>query len=128
MQRGTLGFRQFSVRARGVAWKEWDQKSAVSPLIEGVPPLLLPQIIGHRGTVPPFDLGILTLALWALHGKNGTKSRQCPHFINPRPSGGLGQLRPSEGGGICYHPPLTQKLRGLERRGKKQLIALNTYV
>ena len=33
---------------------------------------------GHRGTVPPFDFGILTLALWALHGKNGTKSRQCP--------------------------------------------------
>ena len=22
----------------GVAWKEWDQKSAVPPLIEGVPP------------------------------------------------------------------------------------------
>ena len=40
---------------------------------------------GHRGTVPPFDFGILTLALWALHGKNGTKSRQCPHFIKGVP-------------------------------------------
>ena len=28
--------------------------------------------------MPPFDFGILTLALWALHGKNGTKSRRCP--------------------------------------------------
>ena len=28
--------------------------------------------------MPPLDYGILTLALWALHGKNGTKSRQCP--------------------------------------------------
>ena len=24
----------------GVAWNEWDQKSAVPPLIEGIPPLL----------------------------------------------------------------------------------------
>ena len=32
------------------------------------------------------------------------------------------------GGGICYHPPLTQKLRGIERRGKKHSIALNAYV
>ena len=38
-------------------------------------------------------------------------------FINPRPSGGLSQLRPS-GGGACYHPLLTVKPIGLERRVK----------
>ena len=32
------------------------------------------------------------------------------------------------GGGICYHPLLTQKPIGLERCGKKHSIALNRYV
>ena len=36
---------------------------------------------GHRA---PFNFGILTLALWALHGKNRTESRQCPPPLNWR--------------------------------------------
>ena len=32
------------------------------------------------------------------------------------------------GGGICYHPLLTQKPIGLERCGKKHWIALDRYV
>ena len=62
-----------------------------------VPPLAMCLVVGTRvspvatmvvaigggtgrapGNRAPFDFGILTLALWALHGKNGIKSRQCP--------------------------------------------------
>ena len=34
----------------------------------------------HWGTVPPFECEILTLSLWALHGKIEAKSRLCPQF------------------------------------------------
>ena len=47
--------------------------------------------------------------------------------VNRRPSGGLNQLRPS-GGGICYHPLLTRKPIGLERRGKSiRQLSIGTF-
>ena len=46
--------------------------------------------------------------------------------VNPRPGGGLSHLRPG-GGGSFWPRDLTQKLRRIERRGKKRSIALNEY-
>ena len=34
----------------------------------------------HWGTVPPVQCEILTLTLWALHGKIEAKSRWCPRL------------------------------------------------
>ena len=49
-------------------------------------------------------------------------------MFNLRPGGDLSQLRHGEGDLKRRGGRLTQKLRGIGRRGKKRSIALNEYV